>query len=116
MATKRATIAAGKFKAQCLALLDRVARTHQELVITKRGRPVARVVALATSRPSGLKGSIRSDEDLVTPIAVRSTLLSQGFHGDPSDPLIVATAMVHGASLITRDERIAQFSGVQAIW
>ncbi len=71
MGTKQTTIAAGRFKAQCLALLDRVARTHEELIVTKRGRPVARVVALASPRRSALRGSIRSDEDLVTPIAIR---------------------------------------------
>jgi prevent-host-death family protein len=71
MATKRMTIPAGKFKAQCLALLDRVARTHEEVVVTKRGRPVARVVALASSKARGLAGSIRSDDDLVAPLDVK---------------------------------------------
>jgi len=41
---KPKTIPAAKFKAQCLALLDEVERTRQELVITKRGKPVAHVV------------------------------------------------------------------------
>lgn len=71
MNTRRTTIAAGRFKAQCLALLDRVARTHEELIVTKRGRPVARVVALASAHRRGLRGSIRADDDLVTPLAVR---------------------------------------------
>ena len=38
------TIGAGKFKDQCLQLLDDVARTRSVVVITKRGRPVARLV------------------------------------------------------------------------
>lgn len=37
-------IAAGVFKARCLGLLDEVERERKEIVITKRGRPVARVV------------------------------------------------------------------------
>lgn len=41
------TIAAGEFKAKCLALLDEVAETGEELVVTKRGKPVARVAPLA---------------------------------------------------------------------
>lgn len=41
---KAKTIPAAKFKAQCLALLDEVQSTRQELVITKRGKPVALVV------------------------------------------------------------------------
>jgi prevent-host-death family protein len=39
-----ATIAAGEFKAKCLALLDEVQQTQKEYVITKRGKPVARLV------------------------------------------------------------------------
>lgn len=37
-------IAAGVFKTQCLALLDEVDRERKEIVVTKRGRPVARLV------------------------------------------------------------------------
>lgn len=39
-----------------------------------------------------------------------------GFHGDPADRLIVATAMHHGAQLISKDEEIRAFAGVQAVW
>jgi len=38
------TIAISKFKATCLALLDRVKKTGQPLVITKRGEPIAQVI------------------------------------------------------------------------
>ncbi len=38
------TIAAGEFKAKCLALLDEVAETGKEYVITKRGKQVAKLV------------------------------------------------------------------------
>jgi prevent-host-death family protein len=37
------TIAISKFKATCLALLDRVNKTGEPLLITKRGKPVAQV-------------------------------------------------------------------------
>ena len=37
-------VPAGEFKAKCLALLDEVARTGEILVITKRGKPVARIL------------------------------------------------------------------------
>ncbi|MCX7413729.1 MAG: type II toxin-antitoxin system Phd/YefM family antitoxin [Planctomycetia bacterium] len=37
-------INASAFKARCLRLLDEVSRTGEELVILKRGRPVARLV------------------------------------------------------------------------
>ena len=38
------TIAAGEFKAKCLALLDEVQERRSEYIITKRGKPVARLV------------------------------------------------------------------------
>lgn len=38
------TIPAGAFKQGCLRILDEVAESHQEVVITKRGRPVAKLV------------------------------------------------------------------------
>lgn len=60
------TIPAGQFKAQCLALLDEVAETGRPIVVTKHGRPVARVVPLEAA-PS-LMGSVtllaEDDEDL----------------------------------------------------
>lgn len=62
-------IAAGKFKAECLALLDQVAATGEELVVTKRGKPVARVVPV--EEPPSLRGSIRilvSEEELLEPL------------------------------------------------
>ena len=44
-------ITATAFKAQCLRLLDQVSQTGEELVILKRGRPVARVVAAGDAKP-----------------------------------------------------------------
>lgn len=44
-------ITASDFKARCLRLLDEVSRSGQELVILKRGRPVARVVPARDDRP-----------------------------------------------------------------
>jgi prevent-host-death family protein len=37
-------IPAGEFKAKCLKLMDQVARTRRSIVITKRGRPIAKLV------------------------------------------------------------------------
>ena len=45
------SIPAAVFKAECLKLMDQVARTGQPVVITKHGKPVARLVgAVATDR------------------------------------------------------------------
>jgi prevent-host-death family protein len=37
-------IPAGEFKAKCLKLMEQVARTRRAIVITKRGKPVAKLV------------------------------------------------------------------------
>ena len=47
MATKR--IGAGAFKQTCLSLLDEVAARHTEVIVTKRGRPVARLVPIESA-------------------------------------------------------------------
>ncbi len=61
------SIPAGRFKAECLALLDRVARTGEAVVMTKRGHPVAKVVPIReTSKP--LRGSVTFRGDVVAPI------------------------------------------------
>ena len=66
------TVTASRFKAQCLAMLDEVAATGEEIVVTKRGRPVARLVAVGP--PAGLSGSVTfhvSDEELLAPLEER---------------------------------------------
>jgi prevent-host-death family protein len=37
-------IAAGEFKAKCLALMEDVRSTRQPILITKRGKPIAKLV------------------------------------------------------------------------
>ncbi len=59
-------ITATQFKTHCLRLLDEVAETGQPLVITKHGRPVARVEP--PLRPDDLRGSVKinmTDEELI---------------------------------------------------
>jgi len=66
MTMKQRKMPAGRFKAECLAVLDEVAATGETVVVTKRGRPVAQVVPITP--PRGLAGSIRRQRDLVSPI------------------------------------------------
>jgi prevent-host-death family protein len=63
------TIPASEFKATCLAVLDVVAESAEEFVITKRGQPVARLVPIAAPSKS-LLGSVAysSDDDLLGPV------------------------------------------------
>ena len=66
------TMSAADFKAKCLEVLDTVARTS-ESVVTKRGRPVARVVPMV-NKPvrlvGALKGRVRSVGDIVQPLGI----------------------------------------------
>ncbi len=62
------TINATEFKARCLQLLDEVAKTGEDLVISKRGKPVARVIAADTSKPwLALRGTGRFTGDPFEP-------------------------------------------------
>lgn len=64
------TIGAGDFKAHCLQLLDDVARHRQPLVITKRGKPVARLVPISPQAPlfGALAGSVVEEADIIAPV------------------------------------------------
>jgi prevent-host-death family protein len=64
-------IAAGEFKAKCLSLLDQVQKTRQEIVVTKRGRPVAKVVPIEEEKPQlwgRMAGTFVILGDIVSPI------------------------------------------------
>jgi prevent-host-death family protein len=56
---------AAEFKAKCLKLLDEVAATHQPLVITKRGRPVARVVPIEDDTAQSLFGYMKGTGEIL---------------------------------------------------
>jgi PIN domain nuclease of toxin-antitoxin system len=49
-------------------------------------------------------------------IAVRSTRIAANFHGDPADPLIAATAIELGATLVTADEHLLASPAVKTLW
>ena len=70
MLTPDRTIGAGDFKATCLKLLDEVARDRKPLVITKHGRPVARLVPMPPENRlfGALGGSVLREGDIESPI------------------------------------------------
>jgi prevent-host-death family protein len=65
--SSRRTISAADFKARCLALLDQVDASGDEIVVTKRGRAVARLVPIR-AKPKSMRGSVRVLGDIVAPI------------------------------------------------
>ena len=64
-------ISAGEFKAKCLKLMDEVKERHEEVIITKFGKPVAKLVPIEEALPRSafgyLKGTVISQKDLVAP-------------------------------------------------
>jgi prevent-host-death family protein len=68
------TMPAGKFKTHCLSVIDDVYDKHEEVIITKHGKPMARLVPLADAqgkRPSlfgAMRGLATITGDLVEPI------------------------------------------------
>lgn len=68
------TMPAGKFKAQCLAVIDDVHEKHETVVITKHGKPMAKLVPLASEeeKPDSIfgfmRGKITITGDIVGPI------------------------------------------------
>jgi prevent-host-death family protein len=67
-------IPAGEFKAKCLKVLDEVQRQRKQVVITKRGKPVAMLVPVHERRESligSMKGTMEILGDIVAPIDVK---------------------------------------------
>lgn len=61
-------VPAGEFKARCLQLMDQVRATRQSIVITKRGKPVAKLIPIEEEVPSlfgRLKGHSTARDDLI---------------------------------------------------
>ena len=68
------TMAISHFKATCLAVLERVRKTGQPILVTKRGEPVAQVLPppppspAAESRFGCMRGAIEIVGDIVHPL------------------------------------------------
>lgn len=68
------TLAVSKFKATCLAVLERVSRTGRPVRITRFGEPVADVVPPRVAEPQRswigvMAGRARITGDVVSPVA-----------------------------------------------
>jgi prevent-host-death family protein len=63
-------MAAGAFKANCLAVMDEVQSKRETVIITKRGKPVAKLVPVETQGDDifgFLRGKVRITGDVVSP-------------------------------------------------
>ena len=64
-------VSASEFKTHCLRLMDQVQRERREIIITKHGRPVARLLPFDASVPDILgcmRGAVSHYGDLTSPI------------------------------------------------
>lgn len=52
-------VPAGQFKARCLELISFVKEKRVEVIVTKRGQPVAKLVPLVDEDPSPLLGRLQ---------------------------------------------------------
>ena len=66
------TIKASEFKAKCLKLMDEVAESGEEIVITKNGRPISRLAPYRKKSPGLFFGRDRDNiqilGDIVSPM------------------------------------------------
>jgi prevent-host-death family protein len=64
-------IGAGEFKTRCLSLMEDVRSTREPLVITKRGKPVAKLVPVDDGKDEfigRLKGVLKIVGDIESPV------------------------------------------------
>ncbi len=64
-------IQAGKFKAECLKIMDEVKATGKEVIITKRSIPIARLGPIEKQELQifgAMRGTIHIKEDIISPI------------------------------------------------
>jgi prevent-host-death family protein len=66
------TMAISKFKTHALKILDQVAKNHETIVITKRGKPLAQITPCRTpeqsTKPGRLANTLVFEEDIISPL------------------------------------------------
>jgi prevent-host-death family protein len=70
MVMKERIVPAGEFKAKCLQILDQVSRSREPVIVTKRGKPVARIVSIPQKKTAfgSMAGTVLVETDIVSPI------------------------------------------------
>lgn len=66
------TMGISHFKAHALKILDQIAKTHEEIVITKRGKPLAQIIPYCNKDKSPMPGKLADaflfEKDIITPL------------------------------------------------
>ncbi len=66
-------ISAAEFRTNCFKILDQVQMTHKEVIITKRGKPVARLLHITQDNDKdpllgSMEGLVETLGDLTDPV------------------------------------------------
>ena len=89
-------ISAAEFKAKCLSLMDRVNEFHEEVIITKHGKPVAKLVPVTAVPEKPLFGfldkKIQINEDIIAPLNLEWDASKQ--YQRPAVPSIIRNAAI----------------------
>jgi prevent-host-death family protein len=67
------SVQAGHFKAKCLQLMDEVNEKHINIIITKHGKPVAKLIPIEVTPNEFfgcLKDTVKIKKDIISPINV----------------------------------------------
>ena len=71
MASKPTELSATEFKATCLKVMDDVRKSRKPVIVSKRGKPLVKIVPADEKRPVPLfgymKGSMKIVGDVVSP-------------------------------------------------
>ncbi|MEA1923713.1 MAG: type II toxin-antitoxin system Phd/YefM family antitoxin [Pseudomonadota bacterium] len=66
------TMGISQFKSHALKVLDKVAKTHEAIVITKRGQPIAQIIHYQKSdinpEPGKLSDALVFEKDILAPL------------------------------------------------
>lgn len=87
---------------------------YELAMLERRGR-----IALDREIRSWITQAVTAERVRVLPLTVDVAIAASRLfwdHNDPLDRMIVATAIVHRAPLVTKDDRIRRFQGVATIW
>ena len=72
---KQKSLSVSEFKSKSLGLLEEVSRTGESIIVTKRGKPIAKVIPFAEAGDKlvlgKLRGTVTEELDIITPFGAR---------------------------------------------
>jgi PIN domain nuclease of toxin-antitoxin system len=86
--------------------------TFWELEMLAEAKRVRLGMSVAEIREIALRSNV---SELPIDGIIASTAARLGMHGDPGDRFIVATALVHGATLMSSDEKISAVPSLRIV-